>query len=181
MTALSSQLDLLTKPVSPFERILSAAEIARIDMALAHATTPDPDKLKTFIISLRILTSLGIRERNARALLGRWRRDHGDRAVHDAVEAARARVPADPAAWITACLTGAADRKLATDKLHKARYTLVGWERPVRTSRGPTFRHGRRGQVWRDPFGALTVLPCPDHIDPPSLAEEPGLAPDATP
>lgn len=43
-------------------------------------------------------------ERNARSMLGRWRQDHGDGAVLDALSAAQAESPSDPIAWLTRTL-----------------------------------------------------------------------------
>jgi hypothetical protein len=71
------------------------------------------DKAKvTFRACLAYLVENGRDERSARSLLGKWRRDHGDDAVHVAVDKARARAAgtSDPVSYIKACLKSGAGR-----------------------------------------------------------------------
>jgi hypothetical protein len=71
------------------------------------------DKAKvTFGACLAYLVENGRDERSARSLLGKWRRDHGDDAVHVAVDKARARAAgtSDPVSYIKACLRSGAGR-----------------------------------------------------------------------
>jgi hypothetical protein len=62
---------------------------------------------KTFSDCLAYLVQQGESEKHARSQLGQWRRDHGDVAVHRAVEQARARSVSNPIPYIRACLQGA--------------------------------------------------------------------------
>ena len=79
------------------------------------------DKVKvTFGTCLAYLVENGQDEKNARALLGRWRRDHGDEAVHLAVDQARVGAISDPVPYIQTCLAGGGRRGIP----HRA----DGWE-----------------------------------------------------
>jgi uncharacterized protein YdaU (DUF1376 family) len=50
------------------------------------------------------LTKNGSNDRNARSLLGRWRRDHGDEAVIEVVRDAERQAVSDPVSWIIEAL-----------------------------------------------------------------------------
>jgi hypothetical protein len=79
------------------------------------------DKVKvTFGTCLAYLVENGQDEKSARALLGRWRRDHGDEAVHLAVDQARVGAISDPVPYIQTCLAGGGRRGIP----HRA----DGWE-----------------------------------------------------
>jgi len=79
------------------------------------------DKVKvTFGTCLAYLVENGQDEKNARALLGKWRRDHGDEAVHLAVDQARVGAISDPVPYIQTCLAGGGRRGIP----HRA----DGWE-----------------------------------------------------
>jgi hypothetical protein len=60
----------------------------------------------TFGACLAYLIENGKDEKSARNLLGKWRRDHGDDAVHLAVDRARAGAISDPVPYIQTCLAG---------------------------------------------------------------------------
>jgi hypothetical protein len=65
-----------------------------------------PDAVKAvFDEGVRLLTASGCRERNARALIGKWRRAKGDAATLTALRQAKAESITEPIAWITARLT----------------------------------------------------------------------------
>ena len=53
---------------------------------------------------LRFLVAAGKPEKAARSALGKWRRDHGDGAVIDAVSAAQEKAVSDPVPWIEGAL-----------------------------------------------------------------------------
>ena len=50
------------------------------------------------------LVGNGVAEKNARSLLGKWRKDFGDGAVVEVVSDANGRGVSDPVAWIEAAL-----------------------------------------------------------------------------
>lgn len=74
--------------------------------AKAPAERPLDLKAHLFKIGKAFLTKHGITERNAGSLLGKWRRDHGDGAVIDALGRADAEGCSDPISFITAILRG---------------------------------------------------------------------------
>jgi hypothetical protein len=73
--------------------------------ATGGAPPIDPAKL-VFDSGIAILGSVGITEKRARPILGRWRQQHGDPAVIDALGKASRESPSDPTAFIEACLQG---------------------------------------------------------------------------
>jgi hypothetical protein len=67
------------------------------------AAAPDPVKA-VFDEGVTLLTANGYSERNARTLIGKWRRDGGDAATLAALRLAKAESITEPIAWITARL-----------------------------------------------------------------------------
>jgi hypothetical protein len=85
----------------------SSSEASASGAAAPPAPPPaGPIDLKAAVFGsgVALLVKLGTEERNARSMLGRWRRDHGDGAVLDALSAAQAESPSDPIAWLTRTL-----------------------------------------------------------------------------
>jgi hypothetical protein len=74
------------------------------------ADAPIDQSKVTFGACLAYLVDSGKDEKNARSLLGKWRRDHGDDAVEAAVDKARAGNVSDPVPYIQACLAGGGRR-----------------------------------------------------------------------
>lgn|GEM_PF-2773212 len=72
----------------------------------APPEVPNPADLKAavFASGVPLLTASGMTDRNARSMLGRWRRDYKDGAVLDALSAAQGETPSDPVAWINRTL-----------------------------------------------------------------------------
>jgi hypothetical protein len=70
-------------------------------------------KAAVFASGVPLLQSTGSTDRNARSMLGRWRSDHGDAAVLDALAAATAQAVSDPIPWIKTRL----ERSNGTGKL----------------------------------------------------------------
>jgi hypothetical protein len=73
-----------------------------------------------FATGVRILTAAGLSDRNARTMLGRWRkqcrdRGVGDGVVLDALSAAETQRPSDPVAWITAAIGARYGQRPAND------------------------------------------------------------------
>lgn len=82
--------------------------------AKAPASRPLDAKGNLFRSGKAFLTQHGITEKQAGALLGKWRRDHGDGAVIDALGRADAEACSEPVAFIEAILrgkNGASNRK----------------------------------------------------------------------
>lgn len=50
------------------------------------------------------LSGKAVKDQNARSIIGRWRKLHGDDATRRAIQAAMAEDPMEPVAWITAAL-----------------------------------------------------------------------------
>lgn len=69
----------------------------------------DPSKV-IFRQGLRLLTDAGVTEQSARGCLGRWRKQHGEGALIDALGRAYREAPSDPIPWITACLNRSGGR-----------------------------------------------------------------------
>jgi hypothetical protein len=69
------------------------------------AAAPEPVK-ELFDDGVKLLTETGCKPRNARSLIGKWRKDHGDAAAQAAIRAARAEQCTEPIAWITRRLAG---------------------------------------------------------------------------
>lgn len=63
----------------------------------------DPVKV-TFDAGVRLLTKGGQNERQARSLIGKWRKDHGDAAVFDAMARAQRAQASEPVSFIMAAL-----------------------------------------------------------------------------
>src|SRR3546814_20129263 len=72
-------------------------------------------------------------------------------------------------------LAGSQERTEKVAALQKAEWSLLGWEPPKYVAGKPRFKGAVRGQVWRDPYGKLSILPAADHIIPPSIDEDPGI------
>ena len=128
---------------------------------------------------LLILTRLGVREGQARAMLGKWRKQAQDDAMLIEIirGAGRAAVP-DPIAYVTAAIQGQGQRTSKVATIQAGAWQLLGWEQPGAVSSGPSLSYWRgdlRGQVWRDQFGKLVVLPAKQRVTIPTLDEDPGF------
>jgi hypothetical protein len=67
-------------------------------------TTPLDLKAEVWRIGKAFLAKCGVEPKPAGELIGKWRRDHGDLAVINALASAQAEVAQEPIAFITACL-----------------------------------------------------------------------------
>ncbi len=63
------------------------------------AEAPDPIKV-LFDDGVKLLTENGCKESNARSLVAKWRKDHGDEATQASIKAARQEGVTEPIAWI---------------------------------------------------------------------------------
>lgn len=75
--------------------------------AIASGAGAPPDPIKVlFDDGVKLLTENGCKPDNARALVGKWRKDQGDEATQAAIKAARAEGVTEPIAWITMRFAG---------------------------------------------------------------------------
>lgn len=77
---------------------------AETDRPVAKATgadAPDTKKL-AFDAGVKILTASGLKEPQARSLIGKWRKDHGDQQVLAAIGSCQRSNVSEPVSWITA-------------------------------------------------------------------------------
>jgi hypothetical protein len=66
-----------------------------------------PDPLKDLIdLGVSILTDAGSTEKQARSLIGKWRKEHGEEKVLASLLACKTRAIASPVEWITKSLSG---------------------------------------------------------------------------
>lgn len=122
------------------------------------------------------LTQLGVSEAKARPMLGKWRgKAKNDELLIRVIKQAIRISSPDPISYITRALAGAGDRQAGVDARAKGSWELLGWEKPRMTAKGPTWRGPERGQVWRDPFGAIKVLPAKEGTSIPGLDLDPGV------
>lgn len=82
------------------------ADASGADAPAAKTNDHKPIDLKASIFAsgVPLLMSTGSTDRNARSMLGRWRRDFGDGPVMDALAAAQAEAVSDHIPWITRTL-----------------------------------------------------------------------------
>jgi hypothetical protein len=59
---------------------------------------------EVFDAGIEILVAAGKREGNARSMIGKWRKDHGNEATLAAIRQAGRDKPSEPVSYITACL-----------------------------------------------------------------------------
>jgi hypothetical protein len=83
--------------------------VANATAAVAAPTSPPPEETpeaRLWRVGLTDLVALGVKEQQARRLIGSWRRDTGDdcQGVLAAIARAREYAVADPIPWITASL-----------------------------------------------------------------------------
>lgn len=122
------------------------------------------------------LVRLGMKEGHARSMLGKWRSQAKDDAllVRTVKHASEIATP-DPVSYVTKAILAQAERKVEVATMTKGQWTELGWEAPRMTPRGPEWRNGTRGRVWRDPYGKMKVLPPEKGSVVPELADEPGI------
>lgn len=86
---------------------------------------------------LRLLIQGGMAEQKARSLLGKWRRDHGDPALIDALSRAQREGAIDPVSFITGCFRFSAKKSAPQ----------IGERRQTRDGRNQEFQGGGVGWV----------------------------------
>jgi hypothetical protein len=93
----------------------------------AGAPRRDGDRAKEILdAGVRVLVEAGRRESAARAMIGKWRKEHGDEAVLAAIGRARAENASEPIGFITACLKAA---RSADDRPRTAEEVIALGER----------------------------------------------------
>lgn len=165
-----------------WDREPTALETAHYNDLMAKKQNDASERArKIFGDCLLKLIQLGMNQKQARSMLGKWRGQAKDDARLIAiVEKAHQIATPDPVAYITKAIKGSKDRAAKTTALQKSSWTLLGWERPRMTRGVPKYKGPSRGQVWRDPFGKETVLPAKSGLNPPTHEEDPGYAPKKT-
>ena len=160
-----------------WDRQPTAFEIAHYNSVLTRQANAASERARAiFGTCLLQLTQLGMKQPQARSMLGKWRAKAKDDALLiRVVKNAHELGTPDPIGYITKALAGSQDRVDRVTALQKAEWTLLGWEPPKMIAGRPRFKADRRGQVWRDPFGKLSILPAPDDVIPPTLEENPGI------
>lgn len=165
-------------------RTPTALESARYTDALKRLADADARRReqeaesarRLFGVCLMQLTKLGMKESQGRSMLGKWRAQAKDDALLvRIIEHAHQKGTPDPIGYVTKAIEKAQARANSTEDLMKGKWVLVGWEAPRRTASGIRWRSEARGQVWRDPYGKLKVLPVEDGTVPPTLEDEPGV------
>lgn len=159
----------------------TALEIAHYNEVLTKRSNAESERSrKIFGDCLLKLIQLGMREQQARAMLGKWRgQAKDDQRLIDVVTKAHEISTPDPVSYVTKALKKSQERVSKTKALQKSSWTLLGWEAPKRTREGFKYKHGVRGQVWLDPFGKETILPPKAGVTPPTEAEDTGYQPKA--
>lgn len=162
----------------------TALEAARYTDALRRAADADARRRAAESEAARIvfgecllkLTQLGVPEKQARAMLGKWRgKAKDDALLKRIVDHAHATGTPEPISYVTKAIDKALARSAGVQDVMKGRWQELGWEAPRRTASGMRYRGAVRGKVWRDPFGKLKVLPAEEGTVPPTLEEEPGV------
>lgn len=92
----------------------------------SDAGAPSRVRKEIFAAGVRILVAAGRREGAARAMIGKWRKEHSDDAVLAAIGRARAENASEPIGFITACLKAG---RLADDKPRTAEEVIALGER----------------------------------------------------
>jgi hypothetical protein len=88
---------------------------------------PDP-KQRLWGEGVQALVAMGVGEKQARPIIGRWLRDCGDDAMRvlDAIQRAREHAPMAPVPWITAGFTKAKSNRKASDERKAALQDAIG-------------------------------------------------------
>lgn len=103
----------LPKPKVTAPETEAETEVSEASASDGEPSPPPPPsaidlKDAVFAIGVQILAAAGLSDRDARSMIGRWRkqcRDRGgDGVVLDALSAAQTERPSDPVAWITAAI-----------------------------------------------------------------------------
>lgn len=163
----------------------TALQIAQMNEALALSTSAKARQeaakreaaKQIFGDCLAKMISLGVPERNARSLLGRWRNTlkDDDRLVALVKHAHSISTP-DPVSYMTKAVAGAKSRAKGVKAIQKGEWEELGWEAPTQGPDGPRFLKSVRGKTWRDPFGKIAILPAKEGVHIPTVDEDPGVS-----
>lgn len=160
-----------------WDRAPTALEIAHYNAMLNRKVDAASEKARAiFGECLRKLIQLGMKQAQARSMLGKWRSQAADDdMLIRVINIAHSTSATDPVSYVTKAIAGAKQRTDKTAALQKSEWTLLGWEPPKYVAGRPRFKGQARGQVWRDPFGKISILPAPDDVVPPTLDDDPGI------
>ena len=163
----------------------TALEVARMNEALRisndrRAREADAKRKAASMIfgeCLAKLTDLGVPEKNARSLLGRWRNNlKDDDRLCSLIKHAHSISTPDPVSYMTKAVAGAKSRAKGVKAVQKGEWEEIGWEAPTQGPDGPRFLKSVRGKAWRDPFGKIAILPAKEGEQIPTLDEDPGVS-----
>lgn len=160
-----------------WDRQPTALEMAHYDAIMTREQNRASERARAiFGTCLLQLKQLGMKEAQARSMLGKWRaKAKDDEQLIRVVKSAHDKAVPDPVSYITRAIAGAVERSNKTDALQKSEWQLLGWESPKIIAGKARFKGQVRGQVWRDPFGKISILPAPDGVEPPTTDEDPGI------
>jgi hypothetical protein len=108
-------------------------------------------KAKVFGTGVRLLKAAGTPDRQARAMLGKWRAGFGDPAVFEALAAAELEAASDPIAFITATLETRHDNRASA---HQARQSGAGAD-PARIAPGEISPRLAAGLAIREKYARM--------------------------
>ena len=163
----------------------TALQVARMNEALRLANDrrarEDKNKrdaaAKIFGDCLAKLIDLGVAEKNARSLLGKWRNQlKDDDRLSKLVHHAHSISTPDPVSYMTKAVNGSKKRARNVKAIQKGTWEELGWEAPRQGPDGPRFFKTVRGKAWRDPFGKIAILPAKEGEQIPTLDEDPGVS-----
>lgn len=167
-----------------WDRVPTALEAAHYDDLLRRSASAEAQRKAAESERARVifgecllkLVKLGMPEGKARSMLGKWRgQAKDDQLLVRVINHAASTGTPDPISYITKAIKGAASRVATVETRAKGKWELIGWEKPRMLASGPKFRGPIRGQVWRDPFGKMKILPAEEGTVPPGLEDEPGV------
>lgn len=93
------------KSESDAERVTPEVQKSASVIPIRRESVPESSAARFWNHNVAILKELGINEREARSIIGGWRKKFGETEVSVAIEAAHQRGVSDARSYITACLT----------------------------------------------------------------------------
>lgn len=160
-------------------RPATALECAHFDNIMSQKANKASEQARMlFGECLLKLIQLGMKQPQARSMLGKWRGQlKDDGRLISLVNKAHDIATPDPVSYITKAIKGGQDRAAKTVALQKSSWTCLGWEAPRIVEGKVHYKGPVRGQVWRDPFGKEKIMPAKPGVVPPTHEQDPGYSP----